>query len=95
MFSFALDTTVVWGMSCEKHKLPLNPDLQTLLDCSAQPRTISELSSWLCPVWDRECTQRGCPPLCAMTNCLLRELQNNVKQLRLGIFPLEQHVLKQ
>lgn len=86
--------TAVGGMSCEKHKIPLNPDSQNLFDCSAQSRTISELSSWLCPVWDRECTQRGFPPLCAMTNCLLRELQNNVV-IEVWDFSLEQHVLKQ
>lgn len=40
MFSFALDMTVVGRMSCAKHYLPLNPDLQTLLDCSAQSRTV-------------------------------------------------------
>lgn len=28
-------------MSCAKHYHPLNPDLQALLDCSGQSRTVS------------------------------------------------------
>lgn len=87
MFSFALDMTV-GRMSCAKHYLPLNPDLQTLLDCSAQSQKCFQSCPHDCALWGTGNAHKGgCPPLCAMMNCLLRELQNNGQQLRFGIFP--------
>lgn len=78
-------------MSCEKHNFPLNPDLQTLLDCSAQSRTVFRAVLMAVP-----CVGQGMLPssLC-YDQLLAQRTAKQCKVIEVWDFSLEQRVLKQ
>lgn len=80
-------------MSCAKHYHPLNPDLQALLDCSGQSRTVSR--AVLVTVPCEECTQRGLPSSLCHDQLLAQRTAKQWTAFEVWDFSLEQCVLKQ
>lgn len=95
MFSFALDMAVVGGTSRGKRNLPLNPDLQTLLDCSAQSRTVFRAVLMAVPYVGQGMHAEGLPCSLCHDQLLAQRAAKQCKVIKVWDFSLEQRVLKQ